>query len=134
MGDYPHHHFFKEIKMTIQTLITTVTTEKPNSFGNAKLVGFVNEVEANVAEQLQVHLPIYTVDDLSKELLAPSPYDMMYISYLKAKIDYANEEYASYQLNAEQYMQDFEDFVDWIVRTKQVQDNRKMPRRFRHVY
>ena len=120
--------------MTIQALITKITAEKPNSFGNAKLVGFVNEVEANVAEQLQVHLPTYTTSDLTPELLAPSPYDMLYVSYLKAMIDYANEEYASYQLNAEQHNQDFSDFVDWVVRTKQVQDNRKMPRRFRHVY
>ena len=122
--------------MTIQELLTKITTEKPNSFGNAKLVGFVNEVEAEVAEQLKVNLPVYTTSetDLAKTLLAPTPYDRLYVSYLKSQVDYANEEYASYQLNAEQHVQDFRDFIDWIVRTKQVQDDRSMPRRFRHVF
>lgn len=120
--------------MTLSALITKITAEKPNSFGNDKLVGFVNEIEAEVAEQLQVNLPTYTASNLTVTLLAPTPYDKLYISYVKSQIDYANEEYPSYQLNAEQHVQDFRDFVDWIVRTKQVQDDRAMPCRFRHVF
>lgn len=120
--------------MTIQTLLDKVHDEKPNSFGDGRLIAFINEIEAEVAEQLHVKLPIYTTDDKDKILLAPSPYDRLYVSYVKAMIDYANEELASYQNNQVQHVQDFRDFVDWIVRTKQVQDNRSMPARFRHVF
>lgn len=119
--------------MTIQTLIDKVKEEKPNTFTNAKLVSFVNDIEGEVAEQLQVYLPTYTTDDMSKTLLAPRPYDKLYVSYLKAMIDYANEEYMSYQLNAEQHTQDFRDFVDYVVRTAQVQDDRSIPSRFFNV-
>lgn len=120
--------------MTIQQLIDKVQEEKPNSFSNAKIVSFINDIEAKVAEQLQVHLPVYTTSDMSEVLLAPRPYDTLYVSYVKAMIDYANEEYVSYQLNAEQHESDFDDLIDWIVSTKQVQEDRSMPHRFRHVF
>lgn len=120
--------------MTIQTLLDKVQDEKPNSFGEERLVAFINEIEAEVAEQLHVEVPIYTTDDMSEMLIAPSPYDRLYVSYVKAMIDYANEELSSYMNNQAQHVQDFRDFVDWVVRTKQVQDNRSMPARFRHVW
>ena len=120
--------------MTIQELITKVQEEKPNSFQNAKVVQFVNEIEADVAEQLNVNLPTYTTSTLSAELLAPRPYDRLYVSYVKAMIDYANEEYGSYQLNQAQHMQDFQDFIDWIVRSGQVEFNPAFPGRFSNVF
>jgi hypothetical protein len=48
-------------------------------------------------------------------------------------IDYSNEEYTSYQNNQAQHVQDFKDFVDWVVRTGQAVEN-PMPKRFRHVF
>lgn len=57
------------------------------------------------------------------ELLAPPPYDQLYVSYVKSQIDYANEEMANYQNDAAQHTQDFRDFVDWVVSTSQVVEN-----------
>lgn len=123
--------------MTIDALITKVKEEKPNSFTDAKLITFINEAEVQVCEQLQYaeeDIPVYadTVADKAKELVLHAPYDRLYVSWLKAQIDYANEEYASYQLNAEQFMADFADFSNWVVRTDKVEEN-KFPRRFRNV-
>lgn len=150
--------------MTIKDLIQKVEEEKPNSFTDAKLISFINEVEVEVAEQLKVSAPVYTsyyvlpeeqptmqtwnngkgwyvfegntyisqegeeYDALktyymAAETLAPAPYDQLYVSYLKSQIDYANEEYASYQNNQAQHTQDFRDFVDWVVSTGQVVEN-----------
>ena len=120
--------------MTIQQLIDKVQEEKPNSFTDAKIVSFINDIEAEVAVQLQETLPTYTTDDMSETLLAPRPYDTLYVSYVKAMVDYANEEYASYQMNQMQHSEDWDAFVDWVVSTKQVQDDRSMPRRFVHVF
>ena len=120
--------------MTIQKLLDKVQTEKPNAFGNEKLLEYVNEIEATVAEQLQVMFEMYTEDDMNKTLLAPFPYDVLYESYVKAKIDYAHEEYASYQMNQEQFSADMEEFIDWIVRTNQVSINVAMPNKFRNVF
>ena len=118
--------------MTITNLINKVKEEKPNTFTNTKLLSFINEVEEDVAEQLQQDFePYESVDDT--ELLAPAPYDRLYVSYLKAMIDYANEEYPSYQLNAEQHAQDFSDFADFVVRTGRAEVV-EIPSRFKNVF
>ena len=106
--------------MILSTLISKVQEEKPNTFPDEKLVEYINEIEAEVAEQMHIDdVPVYVPTDLSPELIAPAPYDRLYVSYLKAMIDYANEEYASYQLNQEQHTLDFQDFVNYVVREKQ---------------
>ena len=119
--------------MTIQAIINKVQEEKPNTFTTEKLLEFINEIESDVAEQINVDFEDYTTDDLDEELLVPAPYNRLYVSYLKAQVDYANEEYPSYQLNADQHMQDFTDFVNWIVRTSQ-SDRITFPIRFRNVF
>lgn len=124
--------------MTIQGLITKVQEEKPNTFTNNKILSFINEIETEVAEQLieDDFMPYTGITDAGGNnivLLAPAPYDRLYVSYVKAMIDYANEEYASYQLNAEQHSQDFRDFVNWVVR-EHVAVESLVPSRFRNIW
>ena len=117
--------------MTIRRLIDKVQKEKPNTFENEELLEYINEVEYETAEQLAVGFEPYTdVDDT--ELLVPEPYSRLYVSYVKSQIDYANEEYASYQLNAEQHTADFRDFVNWVVRTGQAVEH-TLPRKIKHI-
>lgn len=121
--------------MTLRELLNKISEEKPNSFSEAKLISFVNEVEAEVAEELNKSIvPVYTFEhdsELDKELLVPAPYDRLYVSYVKAMIDYANEEYDSYANNQAQHVQDYRDFVDWVVRTGQ-EEKPNTVRRFRN--
>lgn len=120
--------------MTLRDLLNKISEEKPNSFSDAKLISFVNEVEADVAEELHIeNVPTYADNhvDLDKNLLVHAPYDRLYVSYVKAMIDYSNEEYASYQLNQEQHNQDFKDFLDWAVRSKTAKSG--MTSRFRNI-
>lgn len=121
--------------MTIRDLLTKINKEKPSSFTDADLIAFINEVEAEAAAQLNLsETPAYDDNhtDLDEDLLVPAPYDKMYVSYVKAQIDYATEEYDSYSNNQAQHVQDFQDFADWVVRTGQAANNMK-PRRFKHV-
>lgn len=126
--------------MIIQTLLNKVNEEKPNSFTDAKLISFINEIEVEVALQMkyeQEDIPQYenNATDKAKTLLAPAPYDKLYVSYLKAMIDFANEEYASYQNNQVQHVQDFGDFSNWVVReSKEVEGASHIPCRFRNVF
>lgn len=116
-------------------LIAKVREEKPNSFPDAKLISFLNEVEQDVRENLNMdpsELEPYTTIG-NEELLAPDPYSRLYVSYLKAQIDYANEEYASYQLNQEQHSQDFRDYIDYIVRERK-EEVYKLPLFFRNIF
>lgn len=124
--------------MTIRDLLNKISKEKPNSFSEAELISFVNEVEAEVAEELHMDkedVPVYVYEhdaDLDKVLIVDAPYDRLYISYVKAMIDYTNEEYDSYANNQAQHIQDYRDFVDWVVRTGQAAKTNTVTR-FRNV-
>lgn len=123
--------------MTINKLLNKIRDEKPNSFGNERLIAFINEIEAEVADQLRMassDVPTYTTEtDGDTELLAEAPYDRLYVSYVKAMIDYANEEYDSYANNRTQHVQDFRDFVDWVVRTDRALTE-FMPKRMSNIF
>ena len=124
--------------MTLRDLLNKISDEKPNSFSEAKLISFVNEVEAEVAEELHMDkedVPVYVYEhdeDLDKVLIVSAPYDRLYISYVKAMIDYTNEEYDSYANNQAQHVQDYRDFVDWVVRTGQAVKTNTVTR-FRNI-
>lgn len=117
--------------MTIKRLIDKVQEEKPNTFSDSKLLDFINEVEYQTAEELAVDFEPYTSVDTT-ELLVPEPYSRLYESFVKMKIDYANEEYGSYQLNEEQHTLDFQDFVNWVVR-EGIAVNHMTPRKVRNI-
>jgi hypothetical protein len=118
--------------MTIQTLFDKVNKEKPNSFSEEHLLSFLNEIEAKVAYELtEDFTPYEEVDDTV--LLAPSPYDMLYVSYLKAQIDYANEEIESYANNQAQHDLEYDKFTDWIIR-EHVNVESIVPSRFRNIF
>jgi hypothetical protein len=118
--------------MTTRSLIDKVQEEKPNTFSDAKLLSFINEIEYETAEQLAVDFEPYTEASGEVDLLVPEPYSRLYVSYVKSQVDYANEEYASYQLNAEQHVQDFRDFVDWVIRTGQAMEH-TAPRKVKNI-
>lgn len=118
--------------MTIKGLIDKVKEEKPNTFTDEKLLSFINEIETETSIQLaEEFTPYESVDDTV--LMVPAPYDRLYVSYVKAMVDYANEEYESYANNQAQHVQDFKDFVDWVVR-ENVAVNHVRPVRFRNVW
>lgn len=104
--------------------------EKPHSFGDDRLITWLNEVEADVQEQLGISpfIPITSLDD---KLSAPIPYDRLYVSFMKAKIDYALEDYGSYENNQAQHVSDFRDYVSWLVRTGQ---SAKKQTKFKGIY
>lgn len=109
--------------MTLKELLDKVQEEKPNSFTQEKLVSFVNEVEYEVAEQLHEDFDTkYTTGDMNTTLMAIPPYDKLYVSYVKSQIDLANEEIPNYQNDAAQHVQDFRDFVDFVVREQKAAD------------
>ena len=122
--------------MTIRDLLNRISKEKPHSFTDADLISYVNDIEAEVAEQLRItEVPVYVSghdDELDRVLLVPAPYDSLYVSYVKAMIDYANEEYDSYANNQAQHVQDFQDFKDWVVRDGKAATD-TFPKRFKNV-
>lgn len=93
--------------MTLAELIEKVNVEKPNAFSENHLTLFVTECEALVQEFLGVdsdeRIKYDWANDQEEELIAPPPFDGLYESYLKAKMDYVNEEHQSYANNQAQF-------------------------------
>ena len=115
--------------MKLSECIQEVRQEKPNTFGEDTLTGYINELEAMVQNYLGVEPGDFVVydwrEDGSKELIVKHPHDVMYKSYLKAKMDYANEEYHSYQNNQAQFSADYEEWQAHALSRGEV--NSKLP-------
>ena len=120
--------------MKVKDLLNLIKTGKPNSFSDEMLLGYINEIEAEVQDQMEI-VPVTSYDlklDMDKDLLVKPPYDKLYISYLKARIDYVLEEYENYENDQAQHIADFRDFADWSVRTRAY--HKRSPKRFINVF
>lgn len=113
--------------MKLAEAIEQVKREKPHSFSMDHCTLFITEVEQAVQEYLGIPVSerrkYRWEEDGKSELIAPEPYSALYISYLKAKIDYANEEYESYATNQAQFESDFSEFKAWAVRAGVTKSN-----------
>lgn len=87
--------------MTILTALSEANKLRPNDADDSiKINQLFRGLEGEVAEMIGVDPPEYTYDPADPEdmeLLMPYPYDDIYIWYLCAQIDLANEETALYE-------------------------------------
>lgn len=106
--------------MKLSEAIEQVKREKPHSFSMDHCTVFINEVESAVQEFMGIpaeeRRKYDWKEDGNIELIAKEPYSTLYVSWLKAKIDYAMEEYESYANNQMQFESDFSEFKAWAVR------------------
>lgn len=108
--------------MTLGELIREVKIQKPNGFNNTALVAYVNEIESDIYEYLgesEDYEPLTTSNMDTQTLRVPEPYSALYIPFLNAKIDFANEEFDSYANNQSQFAAEYANFKAWVVRTSQ---------------
>lgn len=107
--------------MKLSSLIETIKREKPHSFSPEDVTKFVNEVEAVIQEYLEAESTEWKIydweNDGGKELIVSAPYNRLYESFVKAKIDFANEEYESYATNQAQYNADLEEWKAYVMRS-----------------
>lgn len=111
--------------MKLSEAIERVKIEKPHSFSDDHCTLFLTEVE-NILQDflgmpIEERVKFKWEEDGGKELIAPAPYDRLYVSWLKAKIDYSNEEYESYANNQDQFNADLAEFKAWAMREGEVE-------------
>lgn len=82
--------------MTVKEAIRKADELRPNAISEELKAGWIFEVEGELAEMMEVDPPENTWPELDVQLLMPYPKDGMYIMYLCAMIDNANEETALY--------------------------------------
>lgn len=109
--------------MTVREVLDQVNEVKPNVFSDARLMDFLNEVEAMVwgevlnndpSDYAQLNVP----DDYETDLIAPPPYSKFYGAYIQAMIDFQNEESVSYQNNMAMFNSVFLEYKKYVQRTE----------------
>lgn len=87
--------------MTVNEVLAKVKDRKPNAYSDESLNDWLNECEAMVQRELLLTVPDEIIqykfpEDRDKELILPKPYDALYVTYIIMMIQYAQEEYTSY--------------------------------------
>lgn len=91
--------------MTINDAINKIDALKPNNFSTEDKIGWLSNLDYTIKREIidtheggeGIVFEGYKDDtELDMELLAAAPYDEMYIRFLEAQIDYANNESGKY--------------------------------------
>ena len=91
--------------MTILEALGRVNKTKPNGFEQGEKIGWLSTCEWNIYRDIvETHEGFENVSftgytdktPLDTVLIAPAPYDEVYIRFLEAQIDYANGEIGKY--------------------------------------
>lgn len=79
--------------MTIKDAIHKADELRPNPISTDTKVDWLNELNAQLSEMMDVDMPPALNANSAVELLMPRPYDSIYTYYLCAMIDNAQEEF-----------------------------------------
>lgn len=118
--------------MTVQEAITQADALCPNNFTTADKVRWLNEVDARIDKEILRHYEDddeytyteYTTTDLTAELLAPIPYDLLYVYYLQSKINYAYSETDRYNNSSAMYNQAYREFANYFNSTHKAKQHK----------
>ena len=106
--------------MTAGQAIKSIDELKPNAYSQSRKYIWLHSLDAQIKDRLiDTHelnagerapeLPEeYDADTV---LLVPSPYDSMYIHWLEAQIDYANNEYRKFNNSNSMFQADFSEYA-----------------------
>lgn len=108
--------------MTINQVIQAVDGMKPHSFSEDVLTMWINELEGMVQTDifLIAHQDIvtYTYDEnKDSELLVKAPHSKIYVYYLCAMIDFANNDYDKYTNTMDLFNKFYADYMRWYALT-----------------
>ena len=114
--------------MTIQEALDLADQMKPNMMTRPVKIRYLSEIEGMIHEEIlmrhahteeQETRPVYdTESDPGTELLAPSPYDMVYVYWMMSRIDQLNQEMDKYNNDRALFENAYQMAADWINRTK----------------
>ena len=114
--------------MTINDILTKVDDLKPNQYSDAIKIGWLNDVEGSIFndimmthlfpdwEDMPEYFTPYTPDDINEHMIAPDIYADLYVYYLFAMIDFHNNEAARYASSMQMFNTAIKAFADWVNR------------------
>lgn len=111
--------------MKIIEAINQIDSQKPNTYSYNEKLSWLSRLDAMVKRLIidtheggdDVSFTGYDDStDQDTEMLVPAPFDEMYIRWLEAQIDYANEEYDRYNNAVLMYQTAYDGFSAWYNR------------------
>lgn len=99
--------------MTIQEAINKADELRPNPISTESKVGWLNELNAQLSESMDVDIPDKLTTESTDQLLMPFPYEQVYVLYLTAMIDNAQEEFALFNNDMAIYNQAMREALAW---------------------
>jgi len=109
--------------MTVREAIDRCDALKPNQYSDDVKLTWLSELDNHIYNDIYltheecIPHPVFPYTEDDTVLLAESPYDELYPSYLKAKIDEMNEETTRYANSAAVYNSQYQDFARYYNRT-----------------
>ena len=113
--------------MKLSDAIAKIDELKPNVYSWDTKVDWLSKLELMVKSDIILthegaedykDFPGYDPDfDANTELIAPPPYDSMYVRWLEAQIDLTNGEYDRYNVSITMYNTEWQAFADSYNRT-----------------
>ena len=113
--------------MKIIEALDRIDALKSNIYPHEEKVKWLNQLDASIYRELVAthedaedctydpNTP-YTMDMFDTELIAPAPYEEMYLDWLEAKIDYYNGELTKYNNSIARYNDMYFEFSRWYNR------------------
>lgn len=98
--------------MTIAEAISRTDAAKPNRFSQRQKIEWLGYLEGQIYSEIILnhenpdmisHEPFASDVDTANTLIAPHPYDEVYVLYLQSKIDLGNQEINKYQNSSEMF-------------------------------
>ena len=112
--------------MTIQEAIARVDAVKPNRYKQAQKIAWLGNLEGQIYNELVLthenpahiqRVEFHENMDMEHALIAPHPYDEVYLLYLQSQIDLNNMEIAKYNNSKTLYNNAYQTLVDFWNRT-----------------
>lgn len=130
--------------MTIREAIERADALKPNGFEKNMKLLWLSELDGKIFNEIYMthhdslceFAPYGPDSDGDTALLAPFPYDDLYVTWLMAQIDYSNREILSYNNEIAMFNAQYSDFWRYYNRTHRPRSDRLrffLGRRRRHV-
>ena len=112
--------------MTISEALARAKAVKPNTYSDTDMIrwlstldGFIKEhiIDTHEGGEAVVFNGYDENTSLATELIVPAPHDHIYVHWLEAQIDYANDEYDRYENTMGMYNTAYDNFKNYYNRT-----------------
>ena len=111
--------------MRVCDAIDRVDSLKHNTDTSAEKIEWLSQLDGNIKNEIidthesddDIFFYGYTEDDMETELLVEAPYDVLYIRWLEAQIDYYNGEINRYNNSMMMYQAAYDNYDRYYNRT-----------------